>query len=210
MKKLLSLLSVLTISGTAIPTTIAASPYQKEETIKNIDINYSQNNNLEILNRNKRGFGSAIGKVGSAIGKVGSKVLPVVNSSLTPLQKGTKIISNSSTIAANVFNMYLTSKLTESTIKAQEAQIRAANIAEKLNTLSLNKAKGDIEFEIYKLQNKLDKLKKENDELEKLNDDNSTTEIQKKYNTKSINQNKEEIRLLEEEIKIYSNSIKSI
>ncbi|PQP79500.1 hypothetical protein C6B38_01015 [Spiroplasma sp. ChiS] len=31
MKKLLSLLSVLTISGTAIPTTIAASPYQKEQ-----------------------------------------------------------------------------------------------------------------------------------------------------------------------------------
>ncbi|UZQ29069.1 MAG: hypothetical protein OHM56_07670 [Spiroplasma phoeniceum] len=38
MKKLLSLLSVLTISGSAIPSTIAASPYQKEE----------------ILNRNKR------------------------------------------------------------------------------------------------------------------------------------------------------------
>jgi hypothetical protein len=32
MKKLLSLLSVLTISGTAVPTTITASPYQKEET----------------------------------------------------------------------------------------------------------------------------------------------------------------------------------
>ncbi|WP_425378234.1 hypothetical protein [Spiroplasma endosymbiont of Polydrusus pterygomalis] len=30
MKKLLSLLSVLTIVGTAVPTTIAASPYQKE------------------------------------------------------------------------------------------------------------------------------------------------------------------------------------
>ncbi len=29
MKKLLSLFSVLTIGGTAIPTTIAASPYQK-------------------------------------------------------------------------------------------------------------------------------------------------------------------------------------
>ncbi|MBW3059460.1 hypothetical protein D6D54_08450 [Spiroplasma poulsonii] len=36
MKKILSLLSVLTISGTAIPTTIAASPYQKEENIKDI------------------------------------------------------------------------------------------------------------------------------------------------------------------------------
>lgn len=44
MKKLLSLLSVLTISGTAMPTTIAASPYQKEE----------QKNKLENLNRVKR------------------------------------------------------------------------------------------------------------------------------------------------------------
>ncbi|MFJ1521935.1 hypothetical protein [Spiroplasma sp. ald] len=53
MKKLLSLLSVLTISGTAIPTTIAASPYQKEEK-SNSEINYLQTNNLETLNRNKR------------------------------------------------------------------------------------------------------------------------------------------------------------
>ncbi|MFJ1522128.1 ribosome-inactivating family protein [Spiroplasma sp. ald] len=54
MKKLLSLLSVLTISGTAVPTVIAASPYQKEETI-NSNINYSQtNNNVENLIRNKR------------------------------------------------------------------------------------------------------------------------------------------------------------
>ncbi|RUO86071.1 hypothetical protein [Spiroplasma endosymbiont of Megaselia nigra] len=34
MKKLLSLLSVLTISGTALPTTIAASPYQKKQSIR--------------------------------------------------------------------------------------------------------------------------------------------------------------------------------
>ncbi|RUO86099.1 PQQ-binding-like beta-propeller repeat protein, partial [Spiroplasma endosymbiont of Megaselia nigra] len=53
MKKLLSLLSVLTISGTAVPTTIAASPYQKEEKLNN-NINYSQINNLETLNINKR------------------------------------------------------------------------------------------------------------------------------------------------------------
>ncbi|WP_126821476.1 ribosome-inactivating family protein [Spiroplasma endosymbiont of Megaselia nigra] len=53
MKKLLSLLSVLTISGTAIPTTIAASGYKKEETIKN-KINYLQSNNLKNLNINKR------------------------------------------------------------------------------------------------------------------------------------------------------------
>ncbi|WP_338992236.1 hypothetical protein [Spiroplasma endosymbiont of Seladonia tumulorum] len=54
MKKLLSLLSVLTISGTAVPTTIAASPYQKEEKL-NSDINYSKTNNLKILSRSKRG-----------------------------------------------------------------------------------------------------------------------------------------------------------
>ncbi len=54
MKKLLSLLSVLTISGSAVPTTIAASPYQKEKTIKNSNNNYSQTNNLEKLNRSKR------------------------------------------------------------------------------------------------------------------------------------------------------------
>ncbi|WP_338992734.1 hypothetical protein [Spiroplasma endosymbiont of Seladonia tumulorum] len=53
MKKLLSLLSVLTISGTAVPTTIAASPYQKEEKL-NSDINYSKTNNLKNLNRVKR------------------------------------------------------------------------------------------------------------------------------------------------------------
>lgn len=56
MKKLLSLLSLLTISGSAVPTTIAASSYQKKETIKNSDINYQQTNNLEQkqLKRSKR------------------------------------------------------------------------------------------------------------------------------------------------------------
>ncbi len=44
MKKILSLLSVLTIIVTSAPTTIAASPYQKEE------------NNLKILNIIKRDF----------------------------------------------------------------------------------------------------------------------------------------------------------
>ncbi|RUO86125.1 coiled-coil domain-containing protein [Spiroplasma endosymbiont of Megaselia nigra] len=52
MKKLLSLLSVLTISGSAIPTTIAASPYQKQENL-NSNINL-QTNNLENLSRVKR------------------------------------------------------------------------------------------------------------------------------------------------------------
>ncbi|UZQ30258.1 MAG: hypothetical protein OHM56_01560 [Spiroplasma phoeniceum] len=50
MKKLLSLLSVLTISGTAVPTTIAASFYPKQEKLNN-KINYSEIKNLI---RNKR------------------------------------------------------------------------------------------------------------------------------------------------------------
>ncbi|RUO85847.1 hypothetical protein [Spiroplasma endosymbiont of Megaselia nigra] len=49
MKKLLSLLSILTISETAVQSVIAASPYQKEN-----NNNYQQINNLEILKRNKR------------------------------------------------------------------------------------------------------------------------------------------------------------
>ncbi|WP_374697003.1 hypothetical protein [Spiroplasma endosymbiont of Polydrusus formosus] len=53
MKKLLSLLSVLTISGTAVPTTIAASSYRKREKL-NSDINDLQANNLEVLARFKR------------------------------------------------------------------------------------------------------------------------------------------------------------
>ncbi|RUO85873.1 hypothetical protein, partial [Spiroplasma endosymbiont of Megaselia nigra] len=53
-KKLLSLLSVLTISGTAVPATIAASPYQKEEIkIENSDINF-QTNNLNRIKRQQR------------------------------------------------------------------------------------------------------------------------------------------------------------
>jgi len=54
MKKLLSLLSVLTINGTTMPIVIVASPYQKQEIIKNSETNYQQINNLKNLNRNKR------------------------------------------------------------------------------------------------------------------------------------------------------------
>ncbi|WP_339024241.1 lipoprotein [Spiroplasma endosymbiont of Agriotes lineatus] len=57
MKKLLSLLGVITISGTAMPTIIAASSFQKHKQInelENSQINYQQANNLEKLNRNKR------------------------------------------------------------------------------------------------------------------------------------------------------------
>ncbi|WP_338954791.1 hypothetical protein [Spiroplasma endosymbiont of Polydrusus cervinus] len=56
MKKLLSLLSVLTISGPAVPTIIAASPYQKEEKInlENSKINSLQKNNLGNLKRSKK------------------------------------------------------------------------------------------------------------------------------------------------------------
>ncbi|WP_425377812.1 hypothetical protein [Spiroplasma endosymbiont of Polydrusus pterygomalis] len=47
MKKLLSLLSILTISGSAMPTIIAASPYKEEEIkLENNGIIYSQTNNL--------------------------------------------------------------------------------------------------------------------------------------------------------------------
>ncbi len=53
MKKLLSLLSVLTISGSAIPATIATSPYQKEK-LSIDNINYSQKINLKKIIRNKR------------------------------------------------------------------------------------------------------------------------------------------------------------
>ncbi|WP_374696073.1 hypothetical protein [Spiroplasma endosymbiont of Polydrusus formosus] len=54
MKKLIGLLIILTISGAAVPTTIASSHYQKQETIKNSEIDYQQTNNLETLNRDKR------------------------------------------------------------------------------------------------------------------------------------------------------------
>lgn len=49
MKKLLSLLSIVTIIGTAVPTTIATSPYQKEEyKIENSDINLQSKNLIRI------------------------------------------------------------------------------------------------------------------------------------------------------------------
>ncbi len=55
MKKLLSLLSVLIISGTAVPTTIAASAYQKEEKLNRNKIeNNKQNNNLKNFNTKTR------------------------------------------------------------------------------------------------------------------------------------------------------------
>ncbi|RUO86466.1 hypothetical protein [Spiroplasma endosymbiont of Megaselia nigra] len=70
MKKLLSLLSVLTVSGSALPTTIAASPYQKQEIkILNSDkSNYSQTNHLKILNRNRRENKNKISGIVSIIG----------------------------------------------------------------------------------------------------------------------------------------------
>lgn len=58
MKKILSLLSVLTITGTVVPNVIAVSSYQIEETIKNSSIDYKQINNLEKLIRIKRNFNS--------------------------------------------------------------------------------------------------------------------------------------------------------
>ncbi len=55
MKKLLNLLSFVAISGNAVPTIVAASPYQNEETkLENNEISYLQTNNLKNLNRVKR------------------------------------------------------------------------------------------------------------------------------------------------------------
>lgn len=72
MKKLLSLLSVLTISGSAVPTTIAASPYQKEE--KNIQTNNLRERMELDSNKEKRqiGVGEAIGAASAVIGIIDS------------------------------------------------------------------------------------------------------------------------------------------
>ncbi|MBW3059430.1 hypothetical protein D6D54_08390 (plasmid) [Spiroplasma poulsonii] len=59
MRKILSLLSVLAISGTAITMEVASSSYQKRT---NSEINYSQLNNLEILNRVKRTISETLGE----------------------------------------------------------------------------------------------------------------------------------------------------
>ncbi|RUO85929.1 kinetochore Spc7 family protein [Spiroplasma endosymbiont of Megaselia nigra] len=58
MKKLLSLLSVLTISETAVPTTIAATPYQKEKNnIENLKRNKRENNNKNVVSHTDPIFG---------------------------------------------------------------------------------------------------------------------------------------------------------
>lgn len=54
MKKILNLLTVLVISGTAVTTSVAVSPYQKEETIKNTNINEQQTDNMKELNKNEK------------------------------------------------------------------------------------------------------------------------------------------------------------
>ncbi len=50
MKKLLSLLSVLTISGNIIPTVIAASLYQKQEQVESINKRQKRSNNEDKIN----------------------------------------------------------------------------------------------------------------------------------------------------------------
>ncbi|WP_342224453.1 ribosome-inactivating family protein [Spiroplasma endosymbiont of Asaphidion curtum] len=58
MKKLLSLLSLLTISSATMPMVVATAPYQKQETkLINNEINSLETNNLGILKRNKRNNG---------------------------------------------------------------------------------------------------------------------------------------------------------
>ncbi|WP_342263384.1 hypothetical protein [Spiroplasma endosymbiont of Clivina fossor] len=57
MKKLLEILGTITIAGSGILTLVANSPTSaKEQQIKleSSEVNYSQTNNLENLNRNKR------------------------------------------------------------------------------------------------------------------------------------------------------------
>ncbi len=93
MKKILSLLSVLTISGTAVPTTIAASPYQKEEI--NSYINYLQSNNLEKLNIVKRWdwFDRNIGdKLGDATNSIKNKLGDAANTVKDVVVKGGKAV----------------------------------------------------------------------------------------------------------------------
>ncbi|WP_342189704.1 ankyrin repeat domain-containing protein [Spiroplasma endosymbiont of Dilophus febrilis] len=57
MKKLLGLLGTILITGNALPTVIAAAPNRKQRTktkLLNSELNYSQTNNLENLQRSKR------------------------------------------------------------------------------------------------------------------------------------------------------------
>ncbi|RUO86429.1 hypothetical protein [Spiroplasma endosymbiont of Megaselia nigra] len=75
MKKLLSLLSVLTISGTALPTTVAASPYQKEEKLnRNKRDTWQQvrqiNRPFSSFGQNKKEIISLLGSNGQERGKV--------------------------------------------------------------------------------------------------------------------------------------------
>jgi len=53
MKKLLGLLGTIMITGNAIPSVIAVSPYEKQQKLNN-KFNYQQTNNLQNLIRNKR------------------------------------------------------------------------------------------------------------------------------------------------------------
>ncbi len=70
MKKFLSLLSVLTISGNAVPITIAASPYQKINNLENLNINKRQSEkkldideNLIINEDEKENYKSSMEKI---------------------------------------------------------------------------------------------------------------------------------------------------
>ncbi|RUO86470.1 ribosome-inactivating family protein [Spiroplasma endosymbiont of Megaselia nigra] len=89
MKKLLSLLSVLTISGISMPSVIAANPYQKEKNkLENIVDNKKFNtNNLENLNRVKRG--KPVNK------KTTTKKKPTVGNSSSETESNNNISSSS-------------------------------------------------------------------------------------------------------------------
>ncbi len=97
MKKLLSLLLVLTISLTIMPSVIAANPYQKEK-IKSeniVDNEKNNTNNLENLNRVKRG--KPVNK------KTTTKKKPTVDNSSSETESNNNI-SSSSINNKNKFN----------------------------------------------------------------------------------------------------------
>ncbi|WP_339024151.1 hypothetical protein [Spiroplasma endosymbiont of Agriotes lineatus] len=54
MKKLLSLLSLLIISGATMPMVVATSPYQQPNNLEKLNTEQIQNSNLETLSRTKR------------------------------------------------------------------------------------------------------------------------------------------------------------
>ncbi|GAA6238864.1 MAG: hypothetical protein SPLM_09810 [Spiroplasma phoeniceum] len=89
MKKLLSLLSVLTISGSAVPTTIAASPYQKEK-----------NNKINLSHKNK----NTLWKTAFIFGKTIAKTTDDIKDNLFKIKSNNNLIKDSDSIKENILN----------------------------------------------------------------------------------------------------------